>query len=150
MSKSIRHEFFYTHPVEAVWEYLTQAELLAQWLMPNDFELKPGHEFQFTSKPKPQFNSDGIFHCKILEIVPLKKLSYSWKSGPGDGTITLDTLVVWTLLKKDNGTALQLEHSGFKEIENLGLYTGMTAGWLTNMQKIADRLNTIQDGTTKA
>jgi uncharacterized protein YndB with AHSA1/START domain len=32
-----------------------------------------------------------------VEVVPLQKLSYSWKTGPGEGRITVDSLVVWTL-----------------------------------------------------
>ncbi len=148
MSASIRQQFFYAHPLEAVWEYLTKAELLSQWLMPNDFQLIPGHDFQFRTKPLPQFDCDGIFYCKVLEIVPLKKLCYSWKAGPGDGKISLDSVVVWTLVEKDNGTELQLVHSGFKEIENLGIYTGMMNGWLKNMEKIAKQLNAATYGTT--
>ena len=89
----------------------------------------------------PSLNFDGIFYCKVLEIVPFKKLSYSWKGGPGDGRITLDSKVVWKLEPKDKGTELFLEHSGFSEIENLAIYNGMTDGWLKNLQKIADLLN---------
>ncbi len=148
MSLGITHQIFYNHPVEAVWEYLTNAELLSQWLMPNNFELIAGHEFQFKTKPMPQFESDGIFHCKVLEIMPFKKLSYSWKTGTGNGESSLDSLVVWTLVEKDNGTELNLSHTGFKEIENLGIYTGMNGGWLSNMKKVIGFLNTTTHGTT--
>ena len=148
MTTAIRHHFFYAHPLEAVWEYLTKAELLSQWLMPNDFELIIGYDFQFTTKPLPQFDCDGIFYCKIAEIVPFKKLSYSWKTGPGHGKISLDSLVVWTLVEKDNGTELQLLQSGFKEVENFNIYTAMTKGWFENMEKIAKYLNTPAHGAS--
>jgi uncharacterized protein YndB with AHSA1/START domain len=144
---TIKHNLFFPHPAETVWEYLTTAELLEQWLMKNDFQPIAGHEFQFRVNPMPQVNSDGIFHCKVLEIVPLKKLSYSWKSGPGDGRIILDTLVVWTLQTKDNGTELSVEHSGFTETEDLGLYTGMNQGWISQMNKMATQIN-AKHGTT--
>ena len=147
MTTSINHQFFLPHPPSAVWEYLTTAELMELWLMKNDFQPVIGHEFQFATKPMPALNTDGIFHCKVLEIDPLKKLSYSWKGGPGDGSITLDTIVVWTLKPKDKGTELFLEHSGFSEIENFDIYKGMTDGWLKNVQKIADRLNAANHGT---
>ena len=148
MTTSINHQFFFPHPPAAVWEYLTNADLMEQWLMKNDFQPVVGHEFQFRTKAMPSLNMDGIFHCKVLEIDPLKKLSYSWKGGPGDGKITLDTLVVWTLQPKDEGTELFLEHSGFSEKENFDIYHGMTDGWLKNVQKIADRLNAATHGTT--
>lgn len=149
MSLTIRQNFFYAHPVESVWEYLTDAGMLAQWLMPNDFQLTVGHDFQFRMKPIPQLELDGIFYCTVLEIDPLKKLSYTWKGGPGNGVIALDTVVVWTLAEKDNGTDLQVEHSGFKEVENLELYKGMTDGWRQNMQKIAQRLDSVPHDTIK-
>jgi uncharacterized protein YndB with AHSA1/START domain len=71
--------------------------------------------------PLPDYNFDGIVYCKVLEVVPFKKLSYSWKSGPGNGGITIDSLVVWTLDPKEGGTQLLLEHSGFKKLEDLNL-----------------------------
>jgi uncharacterized protein YndB with AHSA1/START domain len=148
MTKSIRHNFFFSHPVEVVWEYLTKAELIEQWLMPNDFLPIIGYDFQFRIKPLPQFEFDGIIYCRVLEIDPFKKLSYSWKSGPGNGKITIDSVVVWKLQPKDNGTALSLEHSGFKELENYTMYTLMDDGWLKNIQKIADRINISKHGTT--
>src|SRR5687767_11726104 len=121
MTRSITHQFFFPHPPAAVWEYLTKSELMELWLMKNDFQPVVGHDFQFITKPIPSLNIDGIMYCKVLEIVPLKKLSYSWKCGPGDGKITLDTIVVWTLQPKDNGTELFLVHSGFTEKENLDI-----------------------------
>ena len=149
MTKTIHQKIFYPHPAAVVWEYLTTAELMAQWLMVNDFQPILGYDFQFKTKPIPSLDLDGIMYCKVVEIVPFKKLSYTWKAGPGEGKISLDTLVVWTLTEKDNGTELQLVHSGFKEIENLSIYNGMTQGWLQNMQKIVGLLNT-KYGTANA
>ena len=150
MTKSIKHQFFFPHPPEAVWEYLTNSELMELWLMKNTFQPIIGHDFQFMTKPIPSLDFDGIFYCKVLEIVPLKKLSYSWKSGPGDGMITLDSLVVWKLQPTDKGTEIFLEHSGFDKEENLNFYNGLTHGWLEKFQKIADLLNTAQHGTINA
>jgi uncharacterized protein YndB with AHSA1/START domain len=111
------------------------------WLMKNNFEPIHGHDFHFKTNPIPTLNFDGIFHCKVLEIEPLKKLSYSWKSGPGNGEITLESVVVWQLHATEKGTELLLEHSGFQNEENIHFYNGLTDGWLRNLQKIADRLN---------
>jgi len=141
MVKSISQQFFFPHPPEVVWEYLTKAELMEQWLMPNDFLPILGYDFKFRIKPLPQLNFDGIVYCKVLEIVPYTSLSYSWKSGPGNGKIELDSVVVWKLRLKDNGTELFLEHSGFRELEDFALYTGMTDGWSKNVQKIFKHIN---------
>jgi uncharacterized protein YndB with AHSA1/START domain len=150
MTNSIHHQFFYSHPPEVVWEYLTKSELIAQWLMKNDFEPIIGYDFQFNTNPLPNFNFDGIFYCKVLEIVPRKKLSYSWKGGPGNGKITVDSIVVWELRQKDNGTELILDHSGISLPENLSIYAAMNEGWLKNMQKIAALINLAKHDTPNA
>ncbi len=150
MKKEILHQLFFPHPLQTVWEYITNSELMEQWLMPNDFEPVVGRPFQFKTKPIPSLDIDGIFHCTVLEIVPFQKLSYSWKSGPGDGTFTVDSIVVWTLTAKDNGTELTLHHSGFKEIENLSVYAAMNGGWLTNMKKIEELIKNKTYGTANA
>ena len=150
MSKEIRHKLFFPQAPEEVWEYLTDSDLMSLWLMPNDFKPVVGHDFRFKVNPLPQMGFDGISYCKVLEIVPFKKLSYSWKAGPGEGQITVDTLVVWTLIPKEKGTELDLVHSGFEESVNPLLYTGMFNGWLQNMKKIAASLNTKTHGATHA
>src|SRR3954465_14827457 len=104
MTQVIKHEYFFPHPIEAVWDYLTKSELMAQWLMKNDFQPIVGFDFQFRTGPIPSLDFDGIFYCKVLEIVPLKKLSYSWKSGPGNAEITLESVVMWKLQATDKGT----------------------------------------------
>ncbi|WP_264552020.1 SRPBCC family protein [Flavobacterium sp. N2038] len=140
MKTEINHKWFYSQTPEEIWMYLTETELIAQWIMPNDFKLLLGHHFTFRTNPIPSLNLDGIFHCKILEIVPFKKLVYSWKGGPGNDETIFDTIVEWTLEKKDNGTELYLLHTGFKE-ENVSILTGMTEGWLKKMEKVENLLN---------
>jgi len=141
MTESIRHRFFFSHPPEAVWEYLTNAELMELWLMKSDFQPTLGHEFQFRTNPKADFNFDGVFYCKVLEIVPFQKLSYSWKCGPGDGTFNIDSVVNWTLQPKSNGTELLLEHNNFAIMNNLILFNSMQEGWPKHINKIAQYIN---------
>lgn len=150
MTKTIKHQFSFSHPPETVWEYLTKPELMEQWLMKNDFQPIVGLDFQFRTNPIPSLDFDGIFYCKVLEIVPFKKLSYSWKSGPGEGKITLDSVVVWKLEASDKGTELFLEHSGFAKKENLDFYNGLMHGWVEKLNKIAKLLNAAQHGHANA
>jgi uncharacterized protein YndB with AHSA1/START domain len=149
MAAKIKHQLFFQHPPKAVWEYLTNAALMELWLMKSDFQPIMGHEFTFRSNPVPSLDFDGIVYCKVLEIVPFKKLSYSWKLGPGDGTVNVDSIVRWELQQKDNGTELLLDHGDFKILENAGIFNAMTKGWLENMHKIAQNLNK-DHGTTNA
>jgi uncharacterized protein YndB with AHSA1/START domain len=135
MKKDIKHTWFLEHPVERVWEYLTDSQLLSAWLMENDFKPIVGHSFQFRAKPVVNFGFDGNVYCEVLEIVPLKKLVYSWKGGPGKGKITLDSVVTWTLKSKDKGTELTIEHTGFAGLKNFMGYFFMNAGWKNVIRK---------------
>lgn len=148
MNKTINHTLFYAHAPEIVWEYLTKPELIEQWLMENDFQPVVGHEFQFHTRPMPQFQFDGTVYCKVLEVVPYNKLSYTWKGGPAPGEITMDSVVKWTLIQKNNGTELLLEHSGLTE--NVSIYDTMNEGWLKNIKRIDELINTALHGTTQS
>jgi uncharacterized protein YndB with AHSA1/START domain len=149
MAKSIKHQYFFPHEPAVVWEYLTRAELMELWLMPNDFKPILGHQFQFRIKPMPQLDFDGIVYCQVLEIKPYHTLSYSWKSGPGNGRIQLDSIVVWKLVPKDKGTELFLDHTASEEFENFNMYSALKEGWLKNIQKIAELINTAKSEATK-
>lgn len=135
MQRNIRHQFNFPQPPGVVWEHLTNSELLAQWLMPNDFKPVVGHRFQFKTKPMPRFGFNGIIHCQVLEILTCKKLVYSWKGG------SLDSVVVWTLTPTDTGTILTLEHKGFKGIRNYLPYIIMNRGWVKIGEKLFRQLN---------
>ena len=141
MQKEIRKNWFFQHPPAVVWEYLTKPELLSQWLMENDIKPIVGHQFQFRSKPALEIEFDGICYCEILKVVSLKQLSYSWKCSPTDSGYKIDTVVLWTLIPKDNGTELLLLQTGFKEKENDKFYMAMNNGWTKQVEKLLQNLN---------
>ena len=149
MKKDIRHQVSFPHPPEVVWEYLTRPELLELWLMKNTFTPVVGAEFQFRTNPMPSLDFDGICHCKVLEIVPFRKLSYSWKNGPGNGEITLDSVVTWQLQPTATGTDLLLEHTGFSK-ESEGFYNGFSQGWPEKFGNIDRLLKEGRHGNTTA
>ena len=144
MQREIKHTFFFHQAPELVWDYLTKPELLSQWLMPNDIKAEVGHQFMFKTKPRIKFGFDGNVYCEVTEVRPFTRFSYSWKGG-ANGKITLDSIVVWTLTPKNNGTELTLEHKGFKGIKNFFGYVVMNAGW----KKIGKRMQELLNNSTK-
>jgi uncharacterized protein YndB with AHSA1/START domain len=142
MNKAIVHDFFFPHPPADVWAYLTEPDLLAQWLMPNDFKLQVRHQFQFKTKPKIPVGFDGTVYCEVLEFIPLEKLVYSWKGGMSKEIPSLDSVVTWTLTPKNNGTMLHLEHRGFSGLKNYLPYLIMNKGWLKIGKRLINKLNT--------
>src|SRR5262252_1019901 len=101
---TIRVEEFLPHPVAKVWRALTDAELLARWLMLNDFKLELGHRFTFQTAPLPAVGLDGVIHCEVLTIEPLHLLWLSWRGGRG-----LDSILTWRLEPENAGTRLIVE-----------------------------------------
>jgi uncharacterized protein YndB with AHSA1/START domain len=109
--------------------------------MENDIQPIIGHRFRFRSKPALEIEFDGIVYCEILEVSPLKKLSYSWKCSPTNNGYKIDTVVVWTLAPKESGTELNLHHTGFKEKEYDSFYLAMKNGWAKCGEKLSHHLN---------
>ncbi|CAN5468688.1 hypothetical protein BH10BAC5_BH10BAC5_12240 [soil metagenome] len=132
-TKDLNFEWHYPQSPEDVWTCLTTPELIEKWLMSNDFKLELGHEFKFRSKAMPGWC--GIVECKILEIEPLKKLKYTWVSGPEVGFKEVDTTITWQLTPENGGTMLTLDHAGFKG-ELALLSAGMLEqGWSSSVSR---------------
>jgi uncharacterized protein YndB with AHSA1/START domain len=108
---AIRVDQFFAHPVERVWHVLTTPELIARWLMPNDFRPQLGHRFTLRGVPIGPVDFSGVVACEVLELVPHKRLSISWADALGSNS--LDSRVTWSLHPEGSGTRLLLEHSGF-------------------------------------
>jgi uncharacterized protein YndB with AHSA1/START domain len=110
----------FPHAPEKLWRALTESQLIAQWLMNNDFEPVVERKFQFRAEPMPHW--DGVIDCEVLIIDPLKRLSYTWRS------MGLDSVVLFTLTPADGGTHLRMEQSGFRP-DQQAAYQGATYGW---------------------
>ncbi|GAA0551314.1 SRPBCC family protein [Actinomadura livida] len=126
---SIEVEEFLPHPPAKVWRALTEPELLARWLMPNDFKPVVGHRFTFASKPIPNVDFDGTVDCRVLAIEEERLLRISWGGGG------LDTTVTWRLVPEGRGTRLFIEHAGFDldDPVNAFAFRGMGSGWRTGV-----------------
>jgi uncharacterized protein YndB with AHSA1/START domain len=123
------------HAPEKIWRALTQASLINQWLMSNDFEPVVGHKFTLRATPVPGWN--GMIECEVLVVEPNARLSYSW------GTLGLQSVVTWTLTPTASGTRVRMEHSGFPS-EDSASYKGATYGWrkfIGNLEEVVGRLD---------
>src|SRR5215469_6914326 len=138
MQKEIKQTWHFSQPPKEVWTYLTKPELIEQWLMKTDFKPIVGHKFRFIHAPKNDSNYDGITHCEVLEVVPFTKLSYSWNGNTKNGNRHYSSKVEWTLIPKENGTELQLQHNGFTVAEDV-FATG--SGWNKCLNLLAELIN---------
>ncbi|TYR81455.1 SRPBCC domain-containing protein [Priestia megaterium] len=97
--QDIKQTVVFEAPIQKVWEKVSTSEGIASWFMPNDFELKEGHEFYLQSPfgPSP---------CKVLEIEAPHRLSFAWDK---DGWV-----VSFILKELDDKTEFTLIHSGWE------------------------------------
>jgi uncharacterized protein YndB with AHSA1/START domain len=102
-------------PPDRVWRALTEPELLATWLLPNDFRPEPGYRFAFA--PDPRRLAGGPIACEVLDLEPERRLRLSWRSadaGERDAAGNrLDSVVTFDLERTAGGTRLRIAHTGF-------------------------------------
>lgn len=136
MKRDIQLKWFYAYAPEIIWECLTNPEILKQWnLSSGDFKAEVGFKWMEIQKPRPKMDWDGKIYFEILEVIPLKKLAYSFKGGKSATEINLDTVVTWTLIPKDGGTELHLSQTGFNGPKNYISSFIMELGWRNNVTK---------------
>jgi uncharacterized protein YndB with AHSA1/START domain len=135
MKRHLHFEIVYPHTREKVWRALTDPVAIAEWLMPNNFEPRIGHKFQFRTHPAPGF--DGIIDSEVLELDPPSRLVYTWSNGK------LDTRVIWTLQVTQEGTRLILDHTGFEGLGGWMLSKALGQGWRS--KKLAQKLPAYLD-----
>ena len=99
-------ERHYNAPVERVWDALANNEQMKQWyfVLP---EFKPvvGFEFEFPGEHPTQ---TYLHKCTVVEVIPNKKLAYSWRYDGYQG----DSIVSFELSREGAGTKLRLTHTG--------------------------------------
>ena len=140
MKRDIKLKWFYPYPVEVLWECLVNPDILKEWsLSSGGFKAEVGFKWMEQSKPRKKMNWDGKMYFEVLEVIPLKKLSYSFKGGPREGEYNLDTVVNWILIPREDGTELHLEQIGFKGWMNYISSMIMEQGW---KNKVARKFRT--------
>ena len=97
---TVIHDVRLEHPVARVWDAIVDRDALAAWLMPNDFEPRVGHTFQFDGGP-PR----GLIDAEVLELDPPHRIRLRWMIDDTPTTVTI------TLRRDGDGTLLHLEHT---------------------------------------
>ncbi|MDP4149329.1 MAG: SRPBCC domain-containing protein [Bacteroidota bacterium] len=96
----------YDAPATAVWQALTDNNKMKEWYFQlEDFKPVLGFEFSFVGgSPEKQY----VHLCRITEVIPGKKLAYSWqyKDYPGESEVSFE------LFPEGDKTRLKLTHAG--------------------------------------
>lgn len=100
----LRVEEFLPCPKERVWRALTDPDLIARWLMPNDFRLEAGRRFAIDSDPIRQGGLGGTRHCEVLAFDDGKMLRIAWTAAHQDMS-GLDSAVTFTVAPEEPAPA---------------------------------------------
>ncbi len=96
-------------PVAKVWKAITDKDEMKQWYF-DLAEFKPivGFEFQFYGEGH---KGEKYLHlCKISDVIPGKKLTYSWRYDGYEG----NSHVTFELFEEGGKTRLKLTHEGLE------------------------------------
>lgn len=112
-------------PIDLVWRAITEKELMEKWYFDiADFALEVGHTFHFEGGEE---DKRYMHICEVLEIIPLKKLTYSWsyEGYPGRSFVTFELTALGekTLLKLIHKGLESFDHPDFKRENFQGGWT---------------------------
>jgi uncharacterized protein YndB with AHSA1/START domain len=117
----------FNSPVNQVWSALTDKDEMKKWYFDlSEFKPEIGFTFEFTGGPSPEKQYRHL--CEVTEVIPEKKLTYSWRYDGYAG----NSFVTFELAEKDGGTHLRLTHTGIETFpkENPDLAKeNFEAGW---------------------
>jgi uncharacterized protein YndB with AHSA1/START domain len=94
--------------VENLWKATTDKDQMKQWYF-NISEFKPevGFEFRFYAGDEKK---QWLHVCKVTEVVPEKKLAYSWRYDGYEGICC----VTFEIFDEGEKTRLKLTHAGLE------------------------------------
>lgn len=96
-------------PVPVVWKAITDKDEMKKWYFDLEaFTPEPGFEFSFYGEG--QKGEKYLHLCKITELVPGKKLTYSWQYEGYEG----NSSVCFELFAEGDKTRLKLTHEGLE------------------------------------
>jgi uncharacterized protein YndB with AHSA1/START domain len=107
MILNLSYDEYFPQPIEEVWRAITDPEMLAAWLMENDFEAIVGKRFTMNCGPIGDWN--GLISAEVLELVPPTRMVWSWHDGIGNAS---PSRVIFELSRQGSGTRLILRHVG--------------------------------------
>jgi len=113
-------------PPDRTWSYLTNPDLLAEWLFPTDF--KAEEAFQFSFKVSSHHKITG----EVLTLTEPVNLAVSWNM-PG---YPRTTYVWWKTSRKGAGCLLELEHSGLTGLRGWLKRGKIRKNWKKRLEKL--------------
>lgn len=138
MKFEIAFERIYPHPVERVWDALTNRAALGAWLMETDFVAELGRAFRMSCDDGE--GGTDVYACRVLELEPPSLMVWSWLLEGSEEKLA--TVVAFRLEKVPGGTRLTVTHSGDRDPDMVERFK---SGWPVKLEELADTLRASPD-----
>ena len=145
----VRLERVLPGPIERVWSYLTDPDLLGKWLARGQMELRAGgkvelhfHHAELTRHVEsiPEKYRDIEQHCdvvgRVVRCEPPRLLSYTW--GEPSGT---DSEVTFELTRQGGSVLMLVTH---RRLGDRNEMVSVASGWHTHIGILIDVLNQVE------
>jgi uncharacterized protein YndB with AHSA1/START domain len=112
-------------PIAKVWSAITNKDEMKRWYFDlKEFKAEKGFEFDFTVVHE---GFTYVHRCKIVEVIPGKKLAHTWRYEGYEG----DSTVTFELFPEGNQTRLKLTHEGLDSFPKIPAFakTNFAGGW---------------------
>jgi len=120
-------------PVDAVWDALTDAAAISDWLMTTpDFRAQVGVRFMMKTTHGAE---DGWVRAEVLELEPPRRMVWAWSVGDRYPPTT----VTFELTPEAGGTRLKLTHVGEVEPFLVDLFRNGWPGRIELLTSVAQR-----------
>lgn len=99
-------EQIFNKPASKVWNAITDKDEMRHWY----FDLKefnPENGFEFSFLAGPDEDNQYLHICKIKEVIPERRISYSWRYDGYEGM----SVVTFELIPEGEKTRLKLSHT---------------------------------------
>src|SRR5688572_24515105 len=108
MEEPIIIERTFNAPASKVWKAITNREDMKKWYFDiAEFKPEVGFEFQFEGGDE---NKTYLHLCKVTEVIPGKKLTYSWSYKGYTGK----SFVTFEIFEEGDKTRVKLTHRGLE------------------------------------
>ncbi len=117
---------------ERVWKAISDKTEMKQWYFDlADFRAEVGFEFSFSGGPPEK---QYLHLCRVVEAIPPRKLSYSWRYDGYEG----DSLVTFELMQEGDMTRVRLTHTGLETFPPLEDFkrANFDFGWTSLIQQM--------------
>ncbi|WP_109832238.1 SRPBCC family protein [Reichenbachiella versicolor] len=124
----------FNHPIEKVWEAISDQEKISEWFLKADFKAEVGYNYTFQD---PKCTVTG----EVKEVSKPNQLDYTWIVG---GTTT-ETSVSWILTQDGDTTVLDLKHWGIENYADAApnFFASFNEGWNKCFASLDEYLSSI-------